>query len=224
MREERSEEAAVRISEAIDHLDRSNTIFNFVVFALSSFGPIDDLDQNWRLEAMVNLSRILQPLPETTEEIITHASREIALRQLPRLLCIELVSTIETCLEDIARARICQTEPDSSSSIVEKKLSKLMRGGPFDYLPRLKQLFQADFFQDPDWNYFAELVATRNILVHRSEPIADARYVANAGPAARAAVGDALRVDNKYFTQMHAVASLLMLNLLRTLQGQPKLT
>ena len=71
---------------------------------------------------------------------------------------------------------------------------------------------------------FVELNATRNVLVHRAEPIADERYLRSAGPHARAKVGKRLDVDNKYLVPRHGLMSALMLNLIQVVQGKSKLT
>jgi hypothetical protein len=98
-----ADDLALRISEAMDALDQANTIFNYVFFALSGFGGVGDPKWDYKFAAMINVSRLIEPIPDTTEDTIIAASREIALRRLPRLLCISLVSSVEICLEDIVR-------------------------------------------------------------------------------------------------------------------------
>lgn len=217
------DDLTLRISEAMDHLDQSNTIFNFVLFTLSGFEGFGDPKLDHQLEAMVNVSRLLERMPDTTREIIGTASREIALKRLPRLLCIALVSAVETCVEDVTRQQLRALDPQKSEEELERETRRLMRGGPMDYLPLLAERFTIPFFNDSQWDNFFELAATRNILVHRAEPIADERYVRNAGPAVRASVGEELDVDNSYLTTRYAVAKVLMLNLIQVVQGKPKL-
>ena len=218
-----SDDLTLRISEGMDHLDQANTIFNYVFFALSGFEGFDDPKWDYRLEAMVNVSRLLENMPETRREIIGAASREIASKRLPRLLCIALVSAVETCLEDIARMSLRRIDPARREEELERQVRRLVGGGPSDYLPRLAERLDIPFFADEQWDAFVELVATRNVLVHRSEPVADERYVRNAGTRARASAGELLEVDNSYLTPCYALTKVLLLNLIQAIEGKPKL-
>jgi hypothetical protein len=99
-----------------------------------------------------------------------------------------------------------------------------MQGGPKQYLLRLADKLNIGFFRDADWDEFTELVATRNVIVHGNVAKADERYVRNAGPSARASVGEILDVDNSYLTTRYVIMKVLMLNFLQVVQGRPKLT
>ena len=105
-----TDEMVLRLSEAMDHLDQANTIFNYVLFALSEFEGVDDPKWDYRLKASVNVSGLLERLPESTRDVIREASHEIAFRRLPRLLTVALVSAVETCLEDVARIRLTELQ------------------------------------------------------------------------------------------------------------------
>lgn len=185
-----SDDLALRISEAMDHLDQANTIFNYVMFSISGVTGVGDPEWDYKFVAMTNVSRIIDVDPDDlTENVIHAASREIALVRLPRLLCISLVSSLETCLEDISVSKLKSLIPKLTETQLIKEVRSLTRGGPLQYLPRLAQKLQIDYFSDSDWNEFIELVATRNVLVHQAHPSADEQYVRNAGPSARASIG-----------------------------------
>ena len=55
---------SLRISEAMDHLDRANAIFNYVLFSLSGFSSTDDPKWDYKFVAMANLSRIIDVVPD----------------------------------------------------------------------------------------------------------------------------------------------------------------
>src|SRR5204862_732397 len=167
--ENERDQLALRISEAMDHLDRANAIFNYVLFSLSGFSGTDDPRLDYKFVAMANLSRIVDvDLDDLNSDTIIAASREIAFRRLPQLLCISLVSAIETCLEDIATIRLKALDLGKTDTQVARDAQHLMSGGPLQYLPRLASKLQMSYFLDRDWNEFTELVATRNVLVHRT--------------------------------------------------------
>ena len=130
---------SLRISEALDHLDQAHTIFNFVLFSLGRFGGTGDPAWDHRLAAIVNVSNLLGSLPETDIETVVTASEEIVMRRLPRLLCIALVSAIETCLEEITELELRASSKDLPESQISKEVRKLNAGGPLQYLPKLSK-------------------------------------------------------------------------------------
>ncbi len=205
----------LRISEAVDHLDQANAIFNYVLFALNSFGGVGDPAWNHRLAAVANMGRLLEGYAETDTENITRASREIALRRLPRLLCIALVSAIETCFQDLTEIQVRELHPSVSNAEIEDEIRIANSGGPIQYLPRLGKLLKRPSLAGPDWHWFLELVATRNVLVHASQPVADKRYVKNAGPLVRAKEGQPLKVDNTYLLEEYLQAKASLMDMLR---------
>jgi hypothetical protein len=73
------------------------------------------------------------------------------------------------------------------------------------------------------WEWFKELVATRNILIHKTELVADERYVKNAGPSARAGVGQRLEVDSNYMLRQYAQAKYALLTIILKLDGNEHL-
>ena len=163
---------------------------------------------------MVNVSNIATEPWELDSEAISVASREIVLHRLPRLLVVALVSAIETCFEDLVAINLAYAAPKTPEPDRLKRASKVMRGGPQDYLPEVERELGVSMFQR-QWEWLPELVATRNIIVHEAQPIADDRYVRNAGTAARAKEGEALVVDNSYLTCCYALAKAAMLYLIR---------
>jgi len=210
-----SEEITLRISEALDHVDQANAIYNFALFGLSGFKGTGDPKWDHKFAAMVNVANLIDGYPEEDEQTITKASDKIVKNKLPRLLCISLVSAIETCLEDIVALKFQSTDSGTSEYEINKKTRKLTAGGPIQYLPKISNLFGIDFFKDQQWNDFIELVATRNIIIHKGQPIADDRYIKNAGPLKRASVGESIDIDNKYLVKQYIVMKNCLLQLLQ---------
>jgi len=219
-----------RISLALDHLDQANTIFNFVTFAFMSFRGTGDPRWDHKLAALVNVSDIADPIELMKREIdlddgiIAVAAREIALRRLPRLLSISLVSSVETALEDIAAICIRRDDPAKTEDQVAKEAKKAIMGPASKYIPALATLTGLNSFGDADWEEFFELVAARNVLVHDTDPIASARYLAATGSAARVKEGETLPITNSYLTEKHACMKVNFLNLLQEAIGNPRLT
>lgn len=213
----------IRLSQALEQLDQVNTIFNYIFLVLSGFEGFGDGAWDHRLEALVNVSNLLGPIPDRDNEegrVIARASQEIAVRRLPRLLCVALVSAIETALEDLAAIRLKEADPAACQESIESRAQKLMQGGPDKYLAKIAKAVDLPFLMHEAWDDFRELVATRNVLVHRSEPIADARYVRQAGPKARVSEGGALEVDNAYLTHAYVFMKVLVMDLLQVLLGR----
>ncbi|WP_406694355.1 hypothetical protein V5E97_25095 [Singulisphaera sp. Ch08] len=219
-----------RISLALDHLDQANTIFNFVAFAFMTFRGTGDPRWDHKLAALVNVSDIADPIElmdrdsEFDDGIITVAAREIALRRLPRLLSIALVSSVETALEDIAAICIRRDNPAKIEEQVAKESKKAIAGPASKYVPALASITGLSSFGDADWEDFFELVAARNVLVHETAPVASARYLASAGSAARVTEGETLPITITYLTEKHAYMKVLFLNLLQEAIGNPRLT
>jgi uncharacterized protein YutE (UPF0331/DUF86 family) len=214
----------MRLSEALEQLDQANTIFNYVFLVLSGFEGFGDWKWDHRLEALVTASNLLGPVPDRDYEesrIIANASREIALRRLPCLLCIALVSAAETALEDLAVIQLRQAQPNMEEDAVQRKAHRLMGGGPSKYLANLADALKLPFLQHEAWEDFHELVATRNVLVHRAHSVADASYVGQAGEKARVKEGETLEVDNAYLTRIYAFMKVLMIDLLQVVLGRP---
>lgn len=213
----------IRLSTAREQCDQMNTIFAYIRLILPSFPGFDDDDQNRRLRAMVNVANLLGPIPDTVfldqPKVIQAASEEIALRRLPRLLCITLVSVVETALKDFSIIVLRDLHANLRPHEERKRLSKIFYGGPEDYLPKLASEFQFPYFLDEDWDDFRELTATRNILVHKSDLIVHDRYLRQAGPKARAKIGEALEVDDAYFTASWCHTSACISNVLSIIAG-----
>ncbi|MFO0972894.1 MAG: hypothetical protein U1A27_05580 [Phycisphaerae bacterium] len=212
-----------RLSIAREQCDQMNTIFAYIRLILPSFPGFDDDHQNRRLRAMVNVANLIGPIPDSIffdePKVIQAASEEIALRRLPRLLCIALVSVVETALKDFSIIVLRDQHADWRPHQVRKRLNKLFYGGPEDYLPKLASEFQFAYFLDEDWDDIRELTATRNILVHKSDLIAHDRYVRQAGAKARAKLGEALEVDDAYFTASWCHSSACISNMLSLIAG-----
>ncbi|MFC1462719.1 hypothetical protein ACFLQU_03850 [Verrucomicrobiota bacterium] len=147
------------------------------------------------------------------EEAITKTSEEIVLRRLPALLVVSLVSAVETCLEDLVEINLRFTAPGLSQDEREKRAGKAVRGGPTKYLPKVAEELGISISPDK-WTWFEELVATRNVLVHQTTPVADEAYVRQAGPEARARVGEPVAVDNSYLVMRYALAGVRLLELI----------
>jgi hypothetical protein len=206
---------AFRLSDAVSHVDQANTIFNYVLFALQAFLSTGDPTWDHRLAASANVSQLVHGDPTADSETIVLASREIAFRRLPRLLCAELVTAVETCFQDLCEIHVRAAQPNATDEEVSRAVNRMNAGGPIQYLPRLAQALGLPPLETVDWDWFKELVATRNVLVHLPEPIADARYVANAGPQARGVVGQSVDVDNGYLLRRYNEASGSLMALLR---------
>ena len=210
----------MRVSEGLDELDQANAVFNFVLFSLQHFVGTGDSAWDHRLAASVNVARLLDHLPETESDTILAASREVAFYRLPRLLCIAMVSVVETCLKDLSEILIRFDAPTIADDDVATRVGKLHRGGPAEYLQRLGAEFSLSSLAEDEWADFRELAATRNILVHSSQPVADDRYVRNAGVTARAKAGDPLEVDNAYFVSQYIAAKGSFYGLLQELNAR----
>jgi hypothetical protein len=197
---------------------------------MSGFRGTGDPRWDHKLAALVNVSDIADPVEltgrgsELDDGIIAVAANEIVMRRLPRLLCVSLVSTVETALEDIAAVCIRRDHPGKSEEQIAKEAKNAIKGPATNYVPALATLTGLGMFDDPTWSSFFELVAARNVLVHETAPIADARYVFAVGSAARAAESQPLPIDNSYLSENYAVLKVLFLNLLQEVLGRPKLT
>ncbi len=216
------EEIALRISEGIDYLDQVNAIYNFAFFGLGSFIGTGDPEWDHRLAATVNVANLLGHYYEEDQETISKATEKIVKNLLPRLLCVALVSAIETCLEDIVELKLRSKTHSADDNEINKKASGLMKGGPAQYLPQISDLFHIDLFKDKSWNYFNELVATRNIIVHKGLPVADKGYVKNAGPFKRASLGKSVDVDNIYLVRRYSVMKNCLFQLLPHFEPKSK--
>ncbi len=205
---------ALRISQGLDTLDQANAIFNFVLFSLQSFISTGDRAWDHRLAASVNVSRLVDHYFDMDSDTIVAASREVALHRLPQLLCISLVSAMESCLKDMAELLVRTRDSAVSEQEMSKNPAKLMLGGPADYLARLADEFGIPSLIDGSWDDFHELVATRNVIVHSAKPVADDRYVRNAGNRARSKSGESLEVNNSYLVGQYVVAKGLLYSLL----------
>jgi len=139
------------------------------------------------------------------------------------LLCIALVSVVETAIADLARIILGQLDSAADEDAIQKKARKLLEGGPSKYLPKLAETLNMPFLNHEAWGEFRELVATRNVLVHRSDSTADAGYVRQAGSNARVVEGGALDVDNAYLTQMYILMKIVMVDLLQEVLGRPRI-
>jgi hypothetical protein len=214
---------ALRISEALDHLDRANAIYSFIFTTLSGFKGTGDFRWDHQLAASVNVANFIGGLPESDEETISLASREIVKKWIPRLLCIALVSAIETCFKDITESLLRMQQQHKSDEEIRKEVGKINRGGPSDYLPRLARVLGLPILTEPAWDWFKELVATRNVLIHKAELTADKQYVDTAGPLARVGIGQPLAVDSGYMLGQHAEAKYALLTIISKLDGNEHL-
>ena len=116
---------------------------------------------------------------------------------------------------------LADKRPGAAREELSAEVDRIMRNRPAVYLADLADLLDMPFFLDADWLEFAELVATRNVLVHRTDPVADDMYARQAGTLARAAVGDALGVDDQYLLHAYAITTDLGMRLLWKVIGAP---
>lgn len=216
------EEITLRISEGIDYLDQVNAVYNFAFFGLGSFAGTGDPEWDHRLAASVNVANLLGHHYDENQETISRASEKIVKNMLPRLLCVALVSAIETCLEDIIALKLRSTNHNADESEINKETSKLTSGGPVQYLPKISALFNIDSFKDENWDFFIELVATRNVIVHKSLPIADKGYIKNAGPLKRSSLGKSIDVNNTYLVKRYSLMKYCLFQLLQDFEAKSK--
>lgn len=193
-------EALSRIRSGIGAVDQAHAVWATVALVLRHFRGFSDADTYFALQAHVNRTGLVTLTDPDTDSVGT-AIREVVRRRLPSLLCVALVSAVEACLEDVGRL-------ESGGQ------QFALRGGPREYLPRLGVLLGETSFGDRPWLEFQELVATRNVLVHRSTQAADDRYVRNSGVLARAAAGEALIVDSTYLECQYNSARVALQSLL----------
>lgn len=211
---ELQEQTRHRASEAIYAVDQANTIYGLVFVIFSEFGGFQNEKWYWKLQAQIRVSGLVDAL-DSDDDLLGTAFEEVSFRRLPRLLCISLVSSVEACLEDIAAIEIAARRKLPREE-AEKEADKLMRGGPQDYLPRLSALGLV-FVGEPRWQELREIVATRNILVHRGELVADERYVRQAGDLARVTSGGVIEVDNSYLIQSYIAVRRMLSDFVRPL-------
>lgn len=177
-------EALSRIRSGIGSVDQAHAVWATAALVLRHFRGFSDADSYLALREHVNRTGLVVLTDPDTDSVGT-AIREVVERRLPALLCVALVSAVEACLEDVGR-------------LESGGRQFALRGGPREYLPRLGVLLGYTRFEDKPWLEFQELVATRNVLVHRSRLAADDTYVRNSGILARAAAGEALVADATY--------------------------
>lgn len=187
-----------RASEALFAVNQANTIYSLIFVVLAEFPGFESEKWFFKLAAQIRFSAFVDS-NEAPDAMIGAAFREVADHRLPSLLSISLVSIVEACLEDIAAVELA-VRRGLTTEQAASEARKLMRGGPADYLARLEKL-GLTFVSGSDWQEFREIVATRNILVHRSELVADEGYVRQAGEFARVPLGAPLIVDNSYFIE-----------------------
>lgn len=194
-------ETMSRANRAINQVEHVGTILEFTQSVFGHFQGFEEDDAYYHLQALVNRTGLVVLNDSDTDSIGT-AIRVIANRRLPEILCVPLVTALETCLQDIAEIEI-RARHSVSQEAAERKAYSLMRGGPRDYLGRLRDLLDLHFLCEDDWQSTRELVATRNVVVHSYPPRADARYVRQAGPFARFQVGEDVEVDAEYLVEQN---------------------
>ncbi|HEV7509119.1 MAG TPA: hypothetical protein VGS07_29860 [Thermoanaerobaculia bacterium] len=190
------EETRRRTSEALYAVNQANTVYGLVFIVLAEFPGFESEKWFFKLAAQIRSSDFVSQ-NEAPDTMIEAAFREVADNRLPRLLCISLISIIEACLEDIAVIELAARRGLPSEEAA-KEAKKIMRKSPAAYLESLNEL-GLTFVAGPHWQELREIVATRNVLVHRSQLVADEGYIKQAGNLARAPLGAPLVVDSSYF-------------------------
>lgn len=201
-------ETGSRVNRAISQVERAQAVLEFTNSVFGHFRGFEDEDAYYHLQALVNRTGLIALNDSDTDSVGT-AIRLIANRRLPELLCVSLVSAFETCLQDIAEVEI-RARHSVRQEAAERKAYNLMRGGPQNYLGRLRDLLDLRFLCEDDWQSTRELVATRNIVVHSYPLKADAGYVRQAGPFARFQVGENVEVDAKYLIEQNGKLRFLL--------------
>jgi hypothetical protein len=90
--------------------------------------------------------------------------------------------------------------PDKTAiidALIEKELIDLFYDRPADWFDYLKRLVNINSPTSAEAGQFAEIKATRDVLVH-GQGIANALYLNKAGQAARAALGQPLNIPDNY--------------------------
>jgi hypothetical protein len=192
------ERTRLRASEALFAVNQANTIYSLIFIILAEFPGFESEKWLFKLAGQIRASDFVPP-NDAPDAMLEAAFQEVASNRLPRLLCISIVSIIEAFLEDVAVVEIAARRglpPEEAT----REANKLMRGAPATYLANLEGLGLA-FVSGADWQELREIVATRNVLVHRGEFVADETYVKHAGDLARARAGEPLVVDSSYFIE-----------------------
>jgi len=201
----------------MDQLDQANTIYSYVLLVFQAFqgfsGP-EGAKWRHRLETMASVSQLVAWDSDGAPSF-ERIGEDITLRRLPRLLCIAVASTVEAALEDVAIVVLSDLLRESSPDEIERKAKNIMRSGVATYLRDLATQLQQPYFLNNGWLDFQELVATRNLLVHKPKLIADAHYLKQAGPRARAQVSEALSMDDAYMMSARAITLELLDGMLR---------
>ncbi len=201
------EATRIRASEALFAVNQANTIYGLVYVVLAEFPGFETDKWFFKLASQIQFSGLVESNADPGL-MIGAALREVAGHRLPRLLCVSMVSIVEACLEDIAAIELA-AHRGLSEEQANNEARRLMRGGPSDYLPKLADL-GLTFAAGSTWQELREIVATRNVLVHRSQLVADDAYQRQAADLARVPCGTPLVVDNDYFIQsMIAIRGML---------------
>lgn len=192
-------ETRSRVHRAVAQLERAQAILEFTHSVFGHFRGFENDDAYYHLQALVNRTGLIVLNDPDTDSIGT-AIRAVANRWLPELLCVSLVTAFETCLQDLAQIEI-RVRNGVSKEMAGREAYSLMRGGPQNYLARLRVLLDLGFLGSDDWLSTRELVATRNIIVHSFPAKADTQYVRQAGRFARFLLGEKVEVDARYVVE-----------------------
>ena len=197
------DEIEMRLWAAYDQISQTNAIYSLVLLVFRVFPGFLGDQEKWghRLDRMAHLSGLV-PFSDPTgddERPYVRAMAKTALYHVPQFLCVFLVSTFEALLEDVTVLAVCRDDPSKSEEQDRRAVQNAMRGRVAEYMPRLAALAKQPRMVDLEWGDFAELVAVRNVIVHRQDMTADARYVGQAGEARKAEVGEVLMFDDARF-------------------------
>lgn len=207
------DEIEMRFWLAYDQISQANAIYSLVLLVFRVFPGFLGDDAKWghRLDRMAYLSGLV-PFSDPTgedERPYVRAMATTALYKVPQFLCAFLVSAFEALLEDVTSIAMKRYDPSKAEETIRREVQNAMRGRVLDYIPRLASLAQHPKMAELDWGDFAELVAVRNVIVHRQDMRADSRYLGQAGESRRAALGEQLTFDDGRF--MHGFATTMSL-------------
>jgi hypothetical protein len=102
-------------------------------------------------------------------------------------------------------------------TVIQKQLLAVFYGPPERYFDYVEAVLSIKIEQELRAS-FAEIKATRDIIVHNSG-IANELYISKAGTAARGSVGERLKIDTRYFKDaIHTMKRLTHSVYLKTMQ------
>jgi len=167
-------------------------------------------------------NQVLHGTREYSKQELLDRAGYLALTKLPTDNIYQLITIIETMLNDLIRATLIEFPMKisnkrklnaeivlESSSIEQIKLhivdsivNELVYKSPSDYAEKFKELVGINLLEEPVFHQYIELKATRDIHIH-NKGIANSVYREKAKTLARVKAGEFLPVDMVYFLKSY---------------------